>query len=297
MKPPKFDYVAPTTVAEAVDALARHNGDARPLSGGQSLVPMLNFRLATPSMLVDLCRIGELSGISISASEVSVGATTRTARLLDKAIEESFPVLTAAARLVAHPQIRNRGTVGGSIANADPAAELPAVAVLTGARIRLAGPSGERAVLAEEFFKGTFTTACEWNEIVVGINFPRPRSHIGWGFREFARRPGDFAVAGAGVLLSLTDSQLSTATIVVFGVGPLPMRVPSAEQALLRRPLSESIVREARTAFEADINVDGDAFGSAQYKRRIAGVVFERAVEDALAWSPRNRRTGPEANG
>jgi carbon-monoxide dehydrogenase medium subunit len=281
MKPPAFDYVAPSTTSEAIAVLVEHAGEARPLSGGQSLVPMLNFRLLAPAVLVDLTRIDGISGIEITPDVVRVGATTRTARLLDPAVDSALPLLSAAARLVAHPQIRNRGTVGGSIANADPAAELPAVALLAGASIRIEGPKGARAVPADAFFQGLFTTDCGFDEIVVGIDFPRPRKGAGWGFREFARRPGDFALAGVGALVELKNDAIAKSTIVVFGVGSRPVRAAAAERSLLVSGLSN--VQAARAALEAELAPESTVFGSAAYKRHISGELFELAVADAIS--------------
>lgn len=198
-------------------------------------------------------------------------------------MEAACPVLSAAARLVAHPQIRNRGTVGGSIANADPAAELPAVALLTGASIRLAGPSRERTVTASSFFKGMFTTACAFDEIVAGVDFPLTRREAGWGFIEFARRPGDFALAGVGALLELQDGVVCSSVVVVFGVGPTAVRSASAEKALLGNSPSAKTLSAARRALEEEILSDDTVLGSGAYRRRIAGALFERVIADAVS--------------
>jgi aerobic carbon-monoxide dehydrogenase medium subunit len=287
MKPPPFEYVVPDTVADAVAELALHDGDARPLAGGQTLIPMMNFRVSAPSVLVDLRRIPDLSGIEITPSHVRVGAMARTARLLDPDIEAVCPVVTAAARLVAHPQIRNRGTVGGSIANADPAAELPAVALLTGASIRIAGPRGARSIAAERFFKDVYTTDCEFDEIVVGVDFPTMGLGTGFGFREFARRPGDFAVAGVGALIRTEGGVVSSASIVCFGLGPVPVRVTGAEDALRGKPLSRQSIAEAVHAVEG-IEAEDAVAASASFKRRVAcslaGEVLDVA-DSALAAS------------
>lgn len=283
MKPPAFDYVAPTTVDDAIAEISKHDGEARPLGGGQSLVPMLNFRLAAPAVLVDLGRIPTLAGVSITPSHVRIAAMTPTARLLQHDVELASPVLTAAARLVAHPQIRSRGTVGGSIAHADPAAELPAVALLTGASVHLAGPGGEREVQADAFFKGMFTTACEWDEIVVGIDFPLVNTGAGWGFREFVRVAGGFAIVGVGTMLTLQDGSVSSIVIVVFGVGATPLRVSGAESTLLSQLPSATAVSDARHVLEEEIVPIDSINGSPGYKRHVAGVLFEKAVGDALA--------------
>jgi carbon-monoxide dehydrogenase medium subunit len=282
LKPPSFEYVAPVTIDGALAELARHGGEARPLGGGQSLVPLLNFRLAGPAVLVDLARIPGLTGIAIAPASIAIGAMTPTARLLDADMRAAAPLLAAAARLVGHPQIRSRGTVGGSVAHADPAAELPAAAVLTGATVRLASPSGHREVAAGDFFHDLFTTACEWDELVIGVTVPRLPAAAGWGFREFARRPGDFALAGAGVVLTLADEAVASVTIVAFGVGPVPIRVPAAEAALLGRTPTAGAVAEARAALAAAIAPGDSVHGSPAYRRRVAGVLLERAIGDAL---------------
>jgi carbon-monoxide dehydrogenase medium subunit len=229
-----------------------------------------------------LGRIPDLAGIAMTPSHVTVGATTRTARLIDGEVSRACPLLTAAARLVAHPQIRNRGTVGGSIANADPAAELPAVALLTGATIRLRGPAGDRSVDAADFFQGMFTTACDWNEIVVGIDFPCVPAGTGWGFREFARRPGDFALAGVGAILHLRDGSIVAVRIIVFGIGSHPVRITAAEGALSGQPPSPALLRHVRATFEAALEPGDSMFAAAEYRRQIAGVLFERVIADAV---------------
>jgi carbon-monoxide dehydrogenase medium subunit len=233
-------------------------------------------------MLVDLRRIPELSAINIGPSSIFVGAMARTERLLDAQIGAGCPVLAGAAHNIAHPQIRSRGTVGGSISNADPAAELPAVAILTGARMHVTGPSGTRVVSAEEYFVGLFTTACEWNEILVGVEFPVPVARPGWGFREYARRPGDFAVAGAGVLVTLYEQMFASARIVSFGVGATAKRMVGTESECVGKPVDDQHRAVARRVFEAELKPDESAFASADYKRHVAGAMFEFALNDAL---------------
>jgi carbon-monoxide dehydrogenase medium subunit len=283
MKPPAFDYVAPTTADEALGALSKAAGEGRLLAGGQSLIPLLNFRLSAPAILIDLSRVADLDSVSITPSHIRIASMTRTARLLEPDVRLAFPALTGAARHVAHPQIRSRGTVGGSIAHADPAAELPAFALLAEASVHLVGPSGPREVLAGAFFKDMFQTACEWNEIVVRIDFPLAKAAAGWGFREFARRQGDFAIAGVGTMLTLQDGTVSWIVLVVFGVEATPRRVPGAESTLLGRSPSAAAVSNARSVLEEEIAPIGSDSASADYKRHVAGVLFERAVADALA--------------
>ncbi len=256
MKPPAFAYQAPTSVDAALAALAGGDGDARPLGSGQSLVPLLNFRLGAPGMLVDLGRIPELVGVTIDDDAVTVAAMTPVARLLKPDVADALPLLAAAARLVGHPQIRSRGTVGGSIAHADPAAELPAAALLLGASIELTSPRGVRSIAAEDFFLGVFETACEWDELVSAVRFPRTGAR--WGFREFARRPGDFALAGIGVTVN------GDTRVVAFGLAPTPVLVPADREGL-----------------RAALDPSDTLHGSGEYRRHLAGVLFERALEDA----------------
>lgn len=282
MKPPEFDYRVPRSVAEAVGLLAESAGDARPLAGGQSLVPLLNFRLAQPSMLVDLNRVAPLSVLSVEADSIVAGAMVRTARLVAADVAAASPPLAEAARLVGHPQIRSRGTVGGSIAHADPAAELPAVALLLGATIQLEGPNGRRDVRAEDFFRGLFTTACEPDELVVGVVFPRLIDTYAWGFREFSRRPGDFALAGVGTVLGLDGGSASSVTIVAFGVGSTPIRARRAEETLLAGPVDADAIAAARATIADEVSPSDSLHGSADYRRHLTGVLLERALEDAL---------------
>lgn len=282
MKPPLFDYRAPTSVAEAVGLLAELGPDARPLAGGQSLVPLLNFRLARPGALVDLNRIPSLQELTVGPRSVEVGAMVRTARLVADNVATASPLLAAAARLVGHPQIRTRGTVGGSIAHADPAAELPAAALLLGATVRLEGPRGRRDIAAADFFHGLLWTACEPDELVVAVSFPRLEPGTGWSFVEFSRRPGDFALAGVGVTLTVDGSRLASVSVVAFGVGGTPVRAERAEAALVGRPVNASSLAAASEAIVDEVAPSDSLHGSSAYRRHLTGVLLERAVREAV---------------
>jgi carbon-monoxide dehydrogenase medium subunit len=282
VKPPRFEYQAPASLDEALGLLTEHQGEARPLAGGQSLLPLLNFRLAQPSALIDLNRIPSLAGIATDGPSLSVGAMTRTAQLITEDIARTYPILAAAARLVGHPQIRARGTVGGSLAHADPAAELPAVALLLDATVRLQGPGGRRDVRAVDFFEGLFSTACAWDELVAGVLFPPIARDTGWGFREFARRPGDFALAGVGTLLALEGGVIASIRIVAFGVGVVPLRANAAEGVLLQNSPDVDVLAAARDAIAEEVAPSGSLHGSSDYRRHLTGVLLERSVEDAL---------------
>src|SRR5580658_8439609 len=200
MKLPPFEYACPTSISEAVALLASHDGEAKPLAGGQSLVPMMAFRVASPSLLVDLRKLAELRQIKITQDGVALGAMARWRDILDDArLRTAHPLLVAAVEHVAHYQIRNRGTVGGSLAHADPAAELPAIAVTCEAAIAVLGKSGERVIAAADFFRGPLMTALTADEIITEIRFPAWPAHRRFGFAEFARRRGDFALAAAAL--------------------------------------------------------------------------------------------------
>jgi carbon-monoxide dehydrogenase medium subunit len=282
VKPPRFDLSVPTTLEQALSELSAGDGDARALAGGQSLIPLLNFRLGAPGVLVDLGRIPELVGVSIDGSAIAVAAMTPTSRLLRPDVAAASPLLAAAAHQVGHPQIRSRGTVGGSIAHADPAAELPALAVLTDAVVEVSGPRGRRDVAAGDFFEGLFTTACEWDELVTAVRFPRLAPAVGWGFREFARRPGDFALAGIGATVASAGDTIEEIAVVAFGLGAAPVRARAAEQALRGRVPTPELVAEARRALESELDPADTLHGSGAYRRTVAGVLLERTLGDAL---------------
>src|SRR5712691_4786324 len=206
MKLPRFEYACPTTLSEAVALLASHDGEAKALAGGQSLVPMLAFRMASPALLVDLRKLPGLREIKIGDDGVRLGAMVRWRDILDDArLERAHPLLVAAVEHVAHYQIRNRGTVGGSLAHADPAAEMPGIVVACEAEIAVAGTAGARVIAAADFFQGPLTTALAPDEIIVEVRLPKWPARRRWGFQEFARRRGDFAMAAAAVFYDLDD--------------------------------------------------------------------------------------------
>jgi carbon-monoxide dehydrogenase medium subunit len=286
MKPPDFTYARPTTLAEAVSVLAASGGDGKVLAGGQSLVPLLNFRLASPQLLVDLNWIADLSYIRVEADVLRVGAMTRMRTLeTDATVAARFPLLAAAAEWVGHVQIRNRGTVGGSLAHADPAAEIPAVAVLADAELVVLGPPGERTVPADEFFQGFLFTALAEDEILSEVRFPLPPPASRWGFREFAHRRGDFALAGAAVMLPAKRGGTSPgagARVVVFGTSDRPRRSERAEAALDAANNAASAFAEAARLAADDAAAD-DPRPDAAYRRQITETMVRRALVDAAA--------------
>lgn len=282
MKLPSFEYACPTKLSEAVALLAAHNGDAKLIAGGQSLVPMLAFRLAAPSLLVDLRKLVELRKIEISARGVTLGAMVRWRDILDDArLRGAHPLLVAAVAHVAHYQIRNRGTIGGSIAHADPAAEIPGIAVTCEAEMAVVGSAGARVIKAADFFLGPLTTALAADEIIVEIRFPAWPAARRFGFQEFARRRGDFAMAAAALWYDEDSGKARNAHVGVIGVGDRPRRLPSVEAVLNGRVIDEATIAEAETAAAAAVEPQTDIHASADYRRALTGTMVERALRDA----------------
>ncbi|MFQ5477434.1 MAG: FAD binding domain-containing protein [Candidatus Binatia bacterium] len=284
MKPPSFDYAVPASLTEAVSLLDDYQGEAKVLAGGQSLMPLLNMRLARPGLLVDLARLPGLDNIREVDGGVAIGAMTR-----QRAVERSelvsgrHPLLHAATLCIAHPQNRNQGTLGGSLAHADPAADYPAVALTLGAKFRVAGPGGERELAAADFFVSYMTTALEPAEILTEVWFPQLGERSGWAFKEITRRHGDFAMAGCATVVTLDDGgRCSRARVVAFGVAPTPLRVEAAEQAIVGQAPSDRVFEEAAAKTrEAVDQALGDVHASAEYRRHLAGVLTERALAEA----------------
>ena len=283
MKPAAFDYVAAESVPAAVAVLSRAGGDGKILAGGQSLVPMLNFRLLRPAVLVDINRVPGLAAIGVAGDVVTVGALTRHHALeTSPLIAAHLPVLAAAMPHVAHLAIRNRGTIGGSLAHADPAAELPMLAVLLDARIGIAGPNGRRVAEARSFFRGALTTSLDHDEVITDVAIPRLVAGTGWAFEELARRKGDFALAAIGVTLSARDGVADRPRIAVLGAGDTPHRAAAAESLLTGRAVTAPIIAEAAAAVAAAARPDADLKASSAYRRRLLGALANRAI--AAAW-------------
>jgi carbon-monoxide dehydrogenase medium subunit len=283
VKPAPFLYLAPASRAEALDALSRYGPDAKLLAGGQSLVPLLAMRLARPAVLIDLNRIPDLAYVRAARGGFAVGAMTRQHTIEhDPRIAARLPLLEAAARWVGHPQIRTRGTVGGSLAHADPAAELPAVASVLGARFVVARAAGERTLPAREFFTGYLSTAIEPDEMLTEVRFPAPPPDAGWAFLEVARRHGDFALVGvAAVLRGDGGRRCAEARLALTGVSHGPLRVPAAEAFLAGREVDEGAAQEAGRLVAAALDPDGDIHASGRYRRHVAGILTTRAILDA----------------
>ena len=283
MKLPPFDYACPTTLSEAVALLGSHDGDAKALAGGQSLVPMLAFRLSQPALLVDLRKLADLRGIRISDQGVTLGAMVRWREILDDArLATAHPLLQAAIAHVAHYQIRNRGTVGGSIAHADPAAEMPGIAMTCDAEIAVVGTSGARVIASADFFQGALTTALAVDEIIVEIRLPAWPKGRRWGFQEFARRRGDFAMAAAAVFYDPDESgKARNAHVGVVGVADRPLRLPAAEDVLNGQIVDEAMIAKAEVATSASVDPQDDIHASGAYRRALVGTMVERALKHA----------------
>ena len=285
MKLPPFDYACPTTLPEAVQLLSAPGGDAKPIAGGQSLVPMLAFRLAQPTLLVDLRKLADLRGIKISQKGVTLGAMVRWREIEDdERLKTAHPLLKAAVAHIAHYQIRNRGTVGGSLAHADPAAEMPGIAITCDAEIAVVGKAGARVIQAADFFQGALTTALTADEIIVEVRLPAWPRERRWGFEEFARRRGDFAMAAAAVFYDQgEDGRARMAHVGVVGVADRPLRLPSVEAVLNGRMVDTAAIGEAEAAASAAVDPQDDIHASAAYRRALAGTMVERALKRAAA--------------
>ena len=283
MKPPPFDYMDPRSLDEAVGLLAEHGDEGKVLAGGQSLVPLLNFRLAQPSVIVDVNRVVELSYLRRSNGRLRIGAMCRQTRLEQSPVtREGWGLLGDALALVAHPQIRNRGTVGGSAAHADPAAELPVAFSALEARFTARSSRGERVLDADEFFVTHLTTALEPDELLVEVEVPPVAEGTGHAFTEYSRRHGDFALGGAAVLYTKNgDGTCTDARIAMLGAADTPLRAREAEEALRGQKLDDEVAAEAAKLAARDIEPTGDIHGSSSYRKRLIEAMVRRALLQA----------------
>lgn len=294
MKPPPFEYLAPRSLDEAVAALAEHGDEAKAMAGGQSLVPLLAFRLARPAVVVDLNGVPGLEGARLDGATLEIGALTRQ-RDVERlpGLRERCPMITEAVEQIGHVAIRNRGTVGGSLAHCDPAAEWTALALAFDADCEIVGPAGRRTVPASEFLISYFTTALQPDEILTTVRLGIPNGSSGSCFLELARRHGDFAIAGVGALVALdAGGAVADVRLALIGVGDRAVRAGAAE-ALLRgnRPTAELLADAARTV-EAELDPNGDIHASAEYRRHVAGVLVRRALTTAVARARREEGHG-----
>jgi aerobic carbon-monoxide dehydrogenase medium subunit len=281
MKPPAFDYASPATLAEAISILAARDGNAKIISGGQSLMPMLAFRLASPELLVDLKRIKGLDHIIVGEEGVRLGAKVRWRDIEhDQRLAVSHPLLVEAVRHVAHYQIRNRGTVGGSLAHADPSAEMPGIAITCDAEIVITGADGERLEKASDFFTGPLETSLAPDEILTEVRLPYWPPQRRWSFLEFARRKGDFAIAGVMLFYDLDDDGRATdAHVGAIGVSDLPIRLVAAEDALNGNLIDETSIAAAVSAATASIDPPSDIHAPGNYRKALLGTLLSRALQ------------------
>jgi aerobic carbon-monoxide dehydrogenase medium subunit len=284
MKPPAFDYASPATIEEAVALLAARSGNAKIISGGQSLMPMLAFRLAAPELLVDLKRLQGLDRIIIADDGVRLGAKVRWCEIEhDQKLKAAHPLLVEAVRHVAHYQIRNRGTVGGSLAHADPAAEMPGIAITCDAELTIVGPKGKRIDKASDFFKGSLTTSLAPDEILTEIKLPPWPVGRRCAFLEFTLRRGDFAIAGVALYYDLVGGKIAGIHIGVIGVGDRPLRLHAVEAVLNGRELDDLATEDAAKVAHESIDPPSDIHAPADYRRALLSTLLVRALRQSVA--------------
>jgi carbon-monoxide dehydrogenase medium subunit len=282
VKPPPFEYRVADSVEAAVAALAEAGGEAKILAGGQSLVPMLNFRLLRPAILVDINRVSGLAYIEEAGDAIRIGALTRHYQLeTSSVIAEHLPVLSAAMAHVAHLAIRNRGTIGGSLSHADPAAELPMMALLLDATLGIASRRGRRTVKARDFFLGALSVALEADELVTEVVFPKLPSGTGWGFEEVSRRHGDFALAAVAATLTVADGKIGEARIAIAGADERAVRASEAEALLQGKSLDGALREAACESALACVTANTDLHASSDYRQHLVGVLTGKALDAA----------------
>jgi len=282
MKLPHVDYEAPKTVSEAVELLAEHQDEASVLAGGQSLIPLLALRLARPEVLIDINGVDELSGVSVADGWVAIGAMTREYVAEEsETVATSVPLLAAALPLIGHEAIRSRGTIGGSLAHADPAAELPAVARALDAEFVVRGEPGERVIPAAEWFEGYLTTSRRPDELLTEVRFPAAGRGMGISFQEVARRHGDFAIVGLAASLTLSEGAISDARLAFAGISDVPVRAVDAEDLLVGQEPSAELFDEAARRATDDIDPPADLHGSSDYRRKVAAALVRRGLRAA----------------
>lgn len=284
MKPAPFDYFAPATLSEAVALLQRHGDDAKILAGGQSLVPMMNFRLVRPKCLVDINLIPGLSYVKESNGKLVIGPLTRHRTLENSPlVQQKHGLLSEAVRLIGHPAIRTRGTIGGSIAHSDPTAELPTVLLALDGEVQVVGPGGRRSIAAQDLFVSYFTTSLEPGEICSEVVLPVPSPKAGWAYEEFSLRHGDFGIVGAAVVVEADGKNLCTqARVAISGVAPTPVRAIAAERFLKGQELTPAVLAEAGRKAAEGLDPDSDIHASREFRQHLAAVMTERGLGRAV---------------
>ena len=287
MKPAKFQYHAPGSVDEAVGLLARYGGDARLLAGGQSLIPMMNFRVAAPAAIVDLNRIPELAYVRLDGNTARIGAMTRQRTLeFSPVIRDKLPLLHEALSWVGHLPTRSRGTIGGSLAHADPAAEIPMALLALDGEVAVRGPKGERTINASDLFRASLTTSLAPDEVLTEIRIPVTPAGAACAVEEFARRHGDFAITAVAALVVRDGDRCKVARLATAGVGPVPVRLRQAESIVEQRGLGAPAIAEAAVAAAKAVEPMSDHNASADYRRHLTQVLTRRALEKAAARNP-----------
>jgi carbon-monoxide dehydrogenase medium subunit len=282
VKPAKFAYHAPHSLAEAVALLKSYAGEARVLAGGQSLIPMMNFRIAAPSAIIDLNRMPGLDYIRHETGTVRIGAMTRQRNIeFSGVIAETLPLLRDAIKLVGHLPTRSRGTIGGSLAHADPAAELPMMLQVLEGEVVALGTAGERVIKAGEFFRSLLATALTTEEILTEVRFPVMPANAGYAVEEFARRHGDFAICAVAAVLVREGARCAKARLATGGTGPVPLRLKSAEAVLEQNGLDEAAIEQAAAAAAREVEPMSDQHGSAEFRRHLTRVLAGRALRSA----------------
>ena len=283
MKPCAFEYYTPQSVEEAIELLDRYGDDAKIIAGGQSLVPMMNFRLARPEILIDINAIQELEYIKSDGDELAMGALTRERDIEQSPlIIEKWPLLSKAISFIGHSAIRNRGTLGGSLVHADPSAEIPTSLCALNGRVKVVGPSGERTLEPEEFFLTYLTTSLEPTDLLVEIRIPALPQKMGWSFRELSRRSGDFAIVAVAILLFTEKTGVCReARISMGGVAPTPVRAQEAETLLSGQKITEKLIAEAAQQAAEETDTEPDYHASAEYRMDMARVFVKRGLQEA----------------
>jgi carbon-monoxide dehydrogenase medium subunit len=284
MIPGPFNYHRPATVADAIQLLSTFGDDARPLAGGHSLVPMMKLRLATPEHLIDLHGIDGLKGIRREGNTIVIGAmTTQHDLLASDVIANSLPILHETALLIADPQVRYRGTIGGNVANGDPGNDMPALMMTLGASYRLEGPGGARDLPASEFYQGAYFTALEPGEILTSISVPAAAAGHGYAYEKLKRKIGDYATAAAAVMLTMAGGKVATCTIGLTNLNETPLLATDAAKAVIGTSLDEATLKKAAAAAEAIMAPASDARGPAEYRKHVGGIMVTRALTRAAA--------------
>jgi aerobic carbon-monoxide dehydrogenase medium subunit len=282
MIPGAFSYHRPETVADAIKLLADLGDDARPLAGGHSLVPMMKLRLATPAHLIDLHGVAGLKGITRGGNKVSIGAmTTQHELLASDEIAKSLPILHETALLIADPQVRYRGTIGGNVANGDPGNDMPALMMTLGATYQIQGPDGGRQIAAGEFYQGAYFTALEPGEILTSVTVPVPVAGHGYAYEKLKRKVGDYATAAAAVVLTMAGGKVATCSIGLTNLHETPLLATNAANAVIGTSLDAASLKQAAQAAEAIMSPAADARGPVEYRKHVGGIMVTRALQRA----------------